>query len=293
MLLLLPALAREVSIKIHDRDGTLPENLTVEISGAGTTRTYTPRDNGEDGDVVAGDHLFTAKAELPVDSGKVKVTAGAKSWTGEFLFEETSDPVLLVGLEPNGMAAASTHEVMFFPDQNSPGSNPGNNPGNNPGGPGMLPPLTGVAPPQTGMMPPPGNTGNKTTNSLLDQKPATPKGMWLGFVTLGATFASLGALVWRSQSSLAPRRLALKPGASDRLYVGKAPAGAAQVDGPGPWTATELALAAWEHATATSLRTTLVVTDPGLVMSPREELEQLFEGRGTVIWDSGTGEPTP
>lgn len=121
-------LARDFSVKVHDRDGTLGEGISVSLNVSGKTYNFTPKDDGNDPDKVAGDHLFTAAAtEIPGDSGMLTVQSGKQTWQGEFLFESGSDPVLLIGLEVGGRAAASTHEVMFMPDQQAgmPGPPPG------------------------------------------------------------------------------------------------------------------------------------------------------------------------
>jgi hypothetical protein len=274
MLLVMLAMAEEIAVKVHDKDGLLTGEVTVEVSGPGFSRSYMVKDDGQEPDVLAGDHLFTASAtDISVTSGKVKVVAGGKSWLGDFMFEENSDPVLLIGLEGQGRAAASTHEVVFFPDQGSGthplGMNPPGSPGSNAPQAGMLPPLPGAAP-----------------QGMLDNRPATPKGMWLGFVVLAASMAGLGAIAVRS-GELAPRALVLPPLSPSSfptsLYLGPAPDGAMKI-GEGPWTPLELALGLWSASLQLQQPVSLVVSDSKQLKGSQTELALLLQGRAELLW---------
>ena len=156
MILVAAAFARDIDVKIHDMKGVVSGSVSVELSepGADPLR-LTPLDDGNAPDAVAGDHLYTAHVTgLALDHGSVTVRAADKTWQGGFRFDEGSDPVLLVGLEDGGFAAASTREVMFVAPGGAPGTpggappGPGSTGGAFPGGPpGMTP---GVSPPPGG-----------------------------------------------------------------------------------------------------------------------------------------------
>lgn len=229
MILLAPLAfaARDIDLKAHDMGGTVTGEVSVALIGPGGRAEFVLRDDGAAPDAVAGDHLFTARAEgLELEDGQVEVRAGDKLWQGGFRFDAQSDPLLLIGLEPNGFAAASTHEVVFVPDQPAPE---------------RAPQAPAAATPA-----PKGRTG-------------LPDGMWAGWAVGAAAFVGLGALVWAA----ARRPVRLPPvsggtpttsskGAWTRgehrdLFVGPpppdAPADALRV-GEGRWTPEELALAA-------------------------------------------------
>ena len=111
--------ARDVTLKVHDMAGALPAGTRVEVqllqdNGAPLGAPLLPRDDGTPPDAVAGDHLYTAPlAGLVADHGGLTVQAAGRTWTGGFAYDATSDAVLLVGLEPSGLAAASTRELSF------------------------------------------------------------------------------------------------------------------------------------------------------------------------------------
>jgi hypothetical protein len=114
-----PAQARDVTLKVHDMAGALPAGTRVEVqlvedNGAPLGPVLLPRDDGVAPDAVAGDHLHTAPlAGLVADHGGITVRAEGRTWTGGFAYDATSDAVLLIGLEPSGLAAASTRELSF------------------------------------------------------------------------------------------------------------------------------------------------------------------------------------
>ncbi len=113
------AQARDVTLKVHDMAGALPAGTPVEVQllrddGGPLGAPLLPRDDGAAPDAVAGDHLYTAPlVGLAVDHGGLSVRAAGRTWTGGFAYDATSDAVLLVGLEPSGLAAASTRELSF------------------------------------------------------------------------------------------------------------------------------------------------------------------------------------
>lgn len=278
------ALARDVAVKVHDRDGVLSGPLEVELQGEAPPLKLLLKDDGVDPDVIAGDHLYTAKANgLNSDSGKMKVSSSGKSWTGEYMFESNSDPVILIGLEASGRANASTHEVMFFPDQQGgmptpggapPGGPPGGPPGNSPGGKG---PRMGEANPSL-------------ASTARDRGHAgEPKGLWLGFGVLGGILSGLGALAWTRKAprlpelNQPPRATTAKKGAFEEgtlrdLWVGAAPPGALALQ-PGPWSPLEIALGA---LAAGPVR--VVVGDPSEVAGDFETLQKVLAGRLDLLW---------
>lgn len=182
------AYAVDFPVKVHDRSGLLSgAEVSVEITGGATPFRMVVKDDGQDPDVVSGDRLYTGKAVgVELQSGKVTVSAKGQSWTGDFMFDPGSDPVILVGLEGPGKAGVSTHEVMFFPDQKH-------------GGPGGAPPPGGTgpgAPPPGGSGPPPGTSG-APGGQPPERTRSTPDGLWLGWGLLLGAGVGLGGLAWR------------------------------------------------------------------------------------------------
>lgn len=292
------ALARDFSVKVHDRDGTLGEGITVSLNVSGKTYNFTPKDDGNDPDKVAGDHLFTAAAtEIAGDSGMLTVQSGKQTWQGEFLFESGSDPVLLIGLEVGGRAAASTHEVMFMPDQQA------GMPGPPPGGSGGPPPMQGSAIPGgvpggvPGGIPggvPGGPQPGGMAAPMATKAHGTPKGLWMGFGVLGAALAGIGALAVfsaRQKPRLPGLSQPLRPTTAKRgafieaegkdLWVGAAPAGALALS-PGPWSPEEIALGALAAAPVR-----VVVGEAAQVRGSYEALAEVLAGRADLLWIEG------
>lgn len=296
------ALARDFAIKAHDPTAALSGPLEVTLSGDGKDWRFTLRDDGEAPDGMAGDHLFTAQAAgVPLDAGTVRVQAGGRSWEGNFMFEEGSDPVLLIGLDPSGRPSTSTHEVMYTPEG-------AGGPGGQPGGPGTMP---GTAPGGAGTMQGPGAPGTGpgaqagitpgTPGAAPGAKPrreerAAPRGLWTGLVVLGASLAGIGAIA-RLSARRPPRRARLNradrataaqigsfapppPGVED-LWVGGAPPGALALE-EGPWTPEEIALALGGLGAVR-----VVVGSPAQVDGSYEELRALLEGRADLLWTPG------
>ena len=294
--------ARDFAVKVHDRDGSLGEQVEVELSGSGQSWSLTLRDDGQDPDGMRGDRLYTAKAtSVGIDSGRLKVSAGGKTWTGEFLFEENSDPVILIGLEADGRAMGSTHEVMFLPDQQ--GGMPGNGA---PGTPGTMPPPGGTPGGAAGMVGPPGSNPGATpggvgapgsmsapANPMLGgekSRSGPPKGLWLGFGVLGGIFAGLGAIAWTRREPRIPGinqapvsypvgKGPYQPGELPDLWVGKAPEGALALD-PGPWSPTEIVLG----LATVGKPVRVVVGDPAQVTGSYEDLCKVLAGRAALLW---------
>jgi hypothetical protein len=188
------AWARDIDLKVHDMKGALAGGSEVQVElgeEGGTPQKFTCRDDGKSPDAIAGDRLYTTHVDgLTLDHGTVTVHAEGKTWTGGFRFDEGSDPVLLVGLDAAGFAAASTREVMFVPQEpmlppGSPGAD-GANP--QPGGP---PP--GVPGGQTGMPPASEGSGGAAPGGKAATRTGLPPGMWLGWVVGAAAVAGLGA----------------------------------------------------------------------------------------------------
>lgn len=153
--------AREVDVKVHDMQGVVTGDVHVELVGPGGRTAFDPKDDGADPDKIAGDHMYTAHGDVPAENGEVVVTGGGKTWRGGFGFDLDSDPVLLIGLQPDGLAGASTKEVMFVPE------------------------------------PPPNETPTPTTSgSGHTTRTSLPAGMWAGWILGLAAFAVLAALAW-------------------------------------------------------------------------------------------------
>ncbi len=300
--------ARDFAVKVHDRDGSLGEQVDVELSGSGQSWSLTLRDDGQDPDGMRGDRLYTAKATaISIDSGRLKVSAGGKTWTGEFLFEENSDPVILIGLEADGRAMGSTHEVMFLPDQQ--GGMPGNGAPGAMGAPGgMAPPGMGAAGGAPGGGAPgnnpgatpggvgaPGSPGSMSapSNPMMGGekgRSGPPKGLWLGYGVLGGIFVGLGAIAWtrrepripginQPSASYSASKGPFQSGELPDLWVGKAPVGALALD-PGPWSPTEIALGV--GAVGKPVR--VVVGDPAQVVGSYDDLSKVLAGRAALLW---------
>jgi hypothetical protein len=194
------ALAREVTLKVHDMAGALAPGsvVTVTVHDPSTTEVrkagpWTPRDDGVAPDSLAGDKLYTARIpDLSLETGEVTVSAGGRTWTGGYAFEASSDPVLLVGLESSGFAAASTRELSFLaavPTGGAPAA-PGG-PGNLPPPPGMaIPGMAGNAPPGAG--PTPGGEGGRTATPAR----TTPKGTAAGWGLFIGALGLLAGVAW-------------------------------------------------------------------------------------------------
>ncbi len=308
--------ARDFAVKVHDRDGSLGEQVEVELSGGGQSWTLQLRDDGQDPDGMRGDRLYTAKASsIGIDSGKLRVNAGGKTWTGEFLFEENSDPVILIGLEADGRAMGSTHEVMFLPDQQ--GGMPGNV-GGSPGSPGNLgapgamgsaggmgnpgtmgtPGSMGASGTKPGGVGAPGGMGSPETmsapaNPMLGgekSRSGPPKGLWLGYGVLGGIFVGLGAIAWtrrepripginRAPVSYSAIKGPYQAGELPDLWVGKAPEGALALE-PGPWSPKEIALG----LLAVGKPVRVVVGEASQVAGNYEDLAKILAGRAALLW---------
>ena len=277
-MILLAALAhaRDVDIKVHDmKGGVTGGEVSVALTGSGGSATFTCRDDGAAPDAVAGDHMYTARAEgLAVENGKVAVEAAGRTWEGGFQFDAQSDPVLLVGLEANGFAAASTREIMFMPDQ--------------PADRGPAPPPGGG----TGAPPPPSPTEPRARTGL-------PDGMWLGWVVAAACLVGLGQLAYvgaRRPPRIPPLRGPAPvtthvrgpfvPGPAVDLYVGAVPPGGpadALSIGEGRWTPEEIALAALRIRVPVRV----VVTDPARVEATPDAyaaLSAALAGVADLLW---------
>ena len=204
------ALAREVTLKVHDMAGALAPGavVTVTVHDPSTTEVrragpWTPKDDGVAPDSLVGDKLYTVRIpDLSLETGEVTVTAGGRTWTGGYAFEPTSDPVLLVGLESSGFAAASTRELSFLaavPTGGAPAA-----PGSLPPPPGMaMPGMPGAVPPGAG--PTPGGEGGRTTNATR----ATPKGAAAGWAVLAGALGLLAGVAWAG--GRLPARRAVPP----------------------------------------------------------------------------------
>lgn len=183
--------ARDVTLKVHDMAGALPAGTRVEVqllqdNGAPLGAPFLPRDDGAAPDAVAGDHLHTAPlAGLVADHGGITVRAAGRTWTGGFAYDATSDAVLLIGLEPSGLAAASTRELSFA----------------------QGPPVAGVGPTEASSMvrgaAPPGSTGSAAAAATSLPPPAQPPAdaghaaaAWRGWVLLAVGFACMTAGAW-------------------------------------------------------------------------------------------------
>jgi hypothetical protein len=234
------AWAREVTLKVHDMAGVLAAGavVTVTVHDPSTTELrkagpWTPKDDGVAPDSLAGDKLYTARIPaLALETGEVTVTAGGRSWTGGYAFEATSDPVLLVGLETSGFAAASTRELSFLAAAPTGGA-----PGALPPPPGMAMPGMSGAPP-AGAGPTPGGEGGRTASVSR----ATPKGTAAGWGVLAAALGVLASVAWTAGRTAARRpaepvgtvrrdaATVFAASTGTRVWVGSPPAGV--VDDP-------------------------------------------------------------
>ena len=105
--LALPARAGELVLKVHDMAGGVSDPPVVVLGEA----RFAPRDDGAPPDATAGDHVYTVLAPgLTGAHGEVRVTSGARTWNGGFALTG-GESVLLVGLEANGFATASTRDL--------------------------------------------------------------------------------------------------------------------------------------------------------------------------------------
>lgn len=263
------ALARDVDVKVHDMQGAVSGPVVVELAGPGGTVALEPRDDGAAPDAMAGDHLYTARAEgLALENGNVSVRAGGRTWQGGFQFDAQSDPVLLIGLEPSGFAAASTREIVFTPDQPAQGRGP-------------AAPDAAAPPPA-----PKARTG-------------VPTGTWTGWGIGAVCLAGLGALAWvgarrppRLPPLVGPARETTRArgpwtaGPTPDLFVGPLPGGAppdALAVGPGRWSPEEIAIAALRVRGPVRV----VVTDASRVEAvgdPEAALGAALAGVADLLW---------
>ncbi len=293
--LVVAALAADIEVKVHDMTAALPADavVTVVIRGNdGTTLELAPRDDGAGPDAVAGDHLYTAVApSMTVRDGGVRVEAAGRSWEGGFAYDASSDPVLLIGLERNGFAAASTREIQFAPGA-GPGAVPAGAPV--PGVPGTTGPIgapgAAAGPPREGD--PPAGGGPRA---------GLPDGVWVGWlVVLGAIGATAfaawaGARRGPRLPRLPPprptdhRRGAWTP-ADHRLDVVVGPlipgvdaTGARVSVGDGRWTPDEILL----FALAQGQPVRVVVTTHSAVdtaAEPYADLSRALRGYADLLW---------
>ncbi len=289
-LLVRVAAARDVDLKVHDMAGALgAEPVSVELAGAGGTVRAEPRDDGVAPDAVAGDHLYTARLEgLTVEVGSVRVRSGERSWEGGFAFDANSDPVLLVGLEPSGFAAATTREIAFLPGAGGP-----SRPGASPPGP-TVPAATPGAPPAAV-----GAGGASRPEPLVEQARRTvPEGMAAGWAVLVASVATVTAAAWAAarRPPLLPPPLRARLTASAKgpyvtgdgpdLWAGPVCAGGAGASvGHGRHTPEELVIAALAAGA-----TRIVVTDIACVEARGDAWAALCSvaaGRVDVLWVQG------
>jgi len=256
------AFGRDVDLKVHDMKGVVTGEVTVEIGEPGKEPAkYVCRDDGIAPDAVAGDRLYTSRVNgLAVDHGAVVVRAGDRTWQGGFRFDNGSDPVLLIGLEDGGFAAASTREVMFLQQDRMETTGqemPGHTAGVPGGAPGSTVPTPGPDAGATGTPTTPSAAagGDSTVGWRAPTRTGLPPGMAFGWVLAAGALAGLGAVTWasaRRAPRLAPLRgdgprttatrgpLAPAEGRTD-LYVGP---GDGLAVGEGRWTPDEIALAA-------------------------------------------------
>lgn len=269
MILIGLAEARDVDVKVHDMKGVVTGPVTVEVSGPGAeTRVYTGLDDGVAPDARSGDRLYTARApEFGFDNGTVVVRAGDQIWQGGFRYDATSDPVLLIGLEEGGFAAASTKEVMYVAQDR---------------------------------MPPPNARAPADGAAAMPQKaPAraiTPDGLWMGWGFAALFSAGLGALAYAGAGRtprLPPVVGETRATASGRgpytpsadltdLFLGPTLTPAAAQIAEGRWTPTEIALAALRIRGYGRI----VVTDSSLVDAEGDAYAALAEAlRGIAdLW---------
>lgn len=306
--LLLSASARDFAIKAHDPTGALTGPLEVQISGEGqAARSFRLLDDGAAPDGMAGDHLFTAQATgIPLDSGSLTVSAGGRTWKGDFLFEDGSDPVILIGLGPDGRPSVSTHEVMYTPEGGAGGpGTPGGMAGGpgTPGGPGQPGGMSGqpgTPGQQGGMSGQPGEGASPGAGPRTPRREgrAAPRGLWTGFAVLAASLAGIGAIARlsvRKPPRCAPLNRPARPTAAGigpfvpdpsgvartDLWVGGAPEGALALT-EGPWTPEEIALALGGMG-----EVRVVVGSPAQVDGSYEELRALLSGRADLLWVQG------
>ncbi|MES2644018.1 MAG: hypothetical protein V4850_31300 [Myxococcota bacterium] len=294
------ALARDVDLKVHDMKGAVTGEVTVELSEPGQPGvTFVCKDDGLAPDGVAGDRLYTARAAgLALDHGTVVVRSGAATWQGGFRFDDDSDPVLLIGLEEGGFAAASTREVMFVPqDRMAPGSAGGPPGGGMSGAPGGHP-EGGGGPGEAGRSTPgtaPGGPNQEPLARKATGRAGTPEGMWMGWALAAAALGGLGAVVWAGRGRaprLAPlvgvppfattagRGAFVAVDARTDLFLG--PGAGARI-GDGRWTPDEIVLAALRvHGPVR-----VVVTDPSRLEVDGDgypALAQALTGIADLFW---------
>lgn len=281
MIFVAAALARDVDVKVHDMKGVVTAEVSVELSGPGADGlTVACRDDGQAPDAQPGDRMYTAHvANFPIDHGTVTVRSGDRSWQGGFRFDDASDPVLLIGLEEGGFAAASTKEVMFVPQDRMP------------------PP----APTASANVPADGATMARKA----PVRRGTPDGMWMGFGLLALIVSGLGALVYAGAARTPRLPPLLGPAVvtgstrgpyvarADRtdLFLGAGPQGAARI-GEGRWTPQELGLAALRvrgPARIVVMDSTLVdVEGDGYVA-----LGAALDGIADLLWVDAAQPPDP
>jgi hypothetical protein len=182
-----PARAGELVLKVHDMAGGVSDPPEVVLGEA----RFTPRDDGVPPDATAGDHVYTALAPgLSQAHGEVRVTSGARTWTGGFALTG-GEAVLLVGLEANGFAAASTRDLPLAGAPPSQGMSPPT-PAPHAGGAGAHPaePSSGGV---AGGLPRPMNHEGGTPTG----HGGPPEGTWIGL--LGLLVAG-GLLGWAARA---------------------------------------------------------------------------------------------
>jgi hypothetical protein len=294
------ALARDIDLKVHDMKGVVTGEVTVELSEPGQPGvTFVCKDDGEAPDGVAGDRLYTARAAgLALDHGTVVVRSGAATWQGGFRFDDDSDPVLLIGLEEGGFAAASTREVMFVPqDRMAPGAagGPPGGGGMN-GAPGGHPDVAGE--PGGARGPTPGTAPGTSQEPLARKatgRAGAPEGMWLGWALAAAALGGLGAVVWagRGRAPRLPPLVGVPPFATTAgrgpfvvvdartdLFLGP---GAGVRIADGRWTPDEIVLAALRVRGPVRV----VVTDPSRLEVDGDGYRALAEaltGIADLLW---------
>lgn len=296
MIWIAAAWARDIDVKVHDMKGVVSGSVTVELSEpGGEPLKLTPLDDGKAPDAVAGDHLYTARLDgLSFDHGSVTVRASDQTWQGGFRFDEGSDPVLLVGLEERGFAAASTREVMFVAPGGAPGT-PGVAPGTPGGTPGVVPGAPEGAPPPGS--PPPGAMAQGPVARKAPTRTGAPEGLWMGWAVFAAAFGAVGAVVWARGRPRIPAIEGLEPRPTNATRGAYAPA-EGRVDlfvGPGTgarladgrWTPDEVALAARRLPGPGRV----VVTDPTRVEAEGDgyaALVEALDGIADLLWVEGT-----
>jgi hypothetical protein len=249
-------MSRTVQLKVHDMAGAIGDGQVpvVHLAMAGGDVAVSPTDDGAAPDAVRADHMYTAEVALAADQGQVTVEAGGRTWTGGFRFDAGSDPVLLVGLDPTGLAATSTHEVSFVQEQPSQAAE---------------------------------------SASAPASRPSMPEGFVAGWLVLVLAVATVGGLAFAGarRPLRAPRLVPARattvgrgpwvPEARDLLL---GPGEAAVRMGPGRWTPEELALAAM--ARGPNVR--VVVTDPSAVEAEDPAaLQAALAGVADLWWGEG------